>query len=235
MPTGITCCDEEKIRLAMTEEALARILAKTEPGLSRNGSGSDYLSDQAYEMIKKRLPDEGGKDGRLVLLRRMLLQPPADRDIEEFQTLVGHFVLGMTLEIGITMQDEFDQAQQVVEKTAKLLARLEKIPRLNEEELGRALFQVDLTERELKRIRASDRKWKEPRPGRRPVQGIQHLEKKHHRPGPRPEQWLVFELAEKYNSRFPFLDEFLENYRRRAAAFRDITRRVNELLSIFRE
>ncbi len=127
--------------------------------------------------LKRRLPDEGGKDGRLVLLRRMLLQPPADRDIEEFQTLVGHFVLGMTLEIGITMQDEFDQALQVNEKTLKLLDHLEKLPRLNEEDLGRALFQVDLTERELKRIRASDRKWKNHAPDAAPFKEFNTLKK----------------------------------------------------------
>ena len=31
-PAGITCCDEQKIRLAMTEEALQRIVARHELG-----------------------------------------------------------------------------------------------------------------------------------------------------------------------------------------------------------
>ncbi|MCJ7523986.1 MAG: hypothetical protein MUP71_02045, partial [Candidatus Aminicenantes bacterium] len=52
---------------------------------------------------------------------------------------------------------------------------------------------------------------------------------------PDRDQWLVFELAEKYRSQFPFLDEFLENYRSLAKDFRETARRVNDLLAISRE
>ncbi|HUU05397.1 MAG TPA: hypothetical protein VMZ49_05885 [Patescibacteria group bacterium] len=235
LPTGITCCDEEKIRQAMTEEALARILAKTESVLRNKGLGGDYLSDQAFEKIKKHLPDGVGTDQRLAFMRQMLQSPPPDRDIEEFQTLVGHFILGMTLEIGITMQDEYDQAQQVKEKTEKLLDRLEKFSRQDEEDLGRALFQVDLTEKELKRIRASDRRWKNSAAAASPFKEFNNLKRNITGHAPDQDQWLVFELAEKYRCQFPFLDEFLENYRRLAKDFRETARRVNDLLAISRE
>lgn len=235
LPTGITCCDEEKIRQAMTEEALARILIKTEAGLRSNGPGCDYLSDQAFEKIKKHLPDGVGTDQRLAFMRKMLQLPALDRDIEEFQTLVGHFIQGMTLEIGITLQDEYDQALQVKEKTVKLLGQLEKISRLNEEDLRRTLFQVDLTEKELKRIRASDRKWKNSAAGASPFNEFNALKRNITGRAPDQDQWLVFELAEKYRSQFPFLDEFLENYHRLAMGFRETAQRVNDLLSISRD
>lgn len=235
LPTGITCCDEKKIRQAMTEEVLARILVKTESGLRNKGLAGDYLSDQAFEKIKKHLPDGVGTDQRLAFMREMLQPPALDRDIEEFQNLVGHFIQGMTLEIGITMQDEYDQALQVKEKTLKLLDQLEKISRLDEENLGRTLFQVDLTDKELKRIRASDRRWKNSDAGASPFKEFNTLKRNITGRAPDQDQWLVFELAEKYRSQFPFLDEFLENYRRLAMGFRETARRVNDLLSISRD
>ena len=230
LPAGITCCDEKKIRQAMTEEVLARILVKTESGLRNKGLRVDYLSDQAFEKIKRHIPDGADTDQRLAFLREMLQPPAPDRDIEEFQTLVGHFIQGMTLEIGITMQDEYDQALQVKEKTLKLLNQLEKISRLDEENLGRALFQVDLTAKELKRIRACDRRWKNSADAS-PFKEFNTLKRNITGRAPDRDQWLVFELAEKYRSQFPFLDEFLENYRRVAAEFLVTARNLSDLLS----
>ena len=130
------------------------------------------------------------------------------------------------------MQDEYDQALQVKEKTLRLLDQLEKLSRLDDESLGRALFQVDLTDKELKRIRASDRRWKNSAAGTSPFKEFNTLKRNITGRAPDPDQWLVFELAEKYHSQFPFLDEFLENYHSLASSFRDIARRVSERLSV---
>lgn len=234
MPTGITCCDERKIRQAMTEEALARIMAKTEPGIQNNRPGSDYLSEQAYEKIKKHLP-AGSPEQRLAFLRQLLQHPALDRDIEEFQTLVGYFVLGMTLEIGNTLQDEYDQARFCKEKTEQLIAELEKFPLLGEEDVGRALFQANVPEKELNRLQALKRKWKNAAAGSSPFSEFNTMRKNITGRADDKDQWLVFELAERYRPQFPFLDEFLENYRRLAADFREAARRVNDLFPTSRE
>ena len=72
-----------------------------------------------------------------------LEQPAADDDTREFQTLVGHFVLGMTLEIGNTFQDEFDQAARVGRRSINCSANLKKSPAWPGRDLGRSLFQVE--------------------------------------------------------------------------------------------
>jgi len=231
MPTGITCCDEQKIRQAMTEEVLARILAKTEPGFPNKSPGGDYLSEQAYEKIRKYLPAGGSPDQRLAFLRQLLRQPAPDRDIEKFQTLVGHFILGMTLEIGNTLQDEYDQALDCREKTDRLLAELGKISPLGEEEVSRVLFHTDVAERELRRLRALERKWKDAAVGDSPFNEFNILKKNVTGHAADPSQRYVFFLSERYRCQFFFLDEFLENYRRLAADFREAARRVNDLFS----
>jgi len=123
-PSGITCCDEQKIRLAMTEEALRRIANRSE---GRARSETDYLCAQAHERIRGRLPS-GGRDQVLDFMRQALRQNDTDEDTREFQKLVGHFILGMTLEIGHTFQDEYDQARAAKEKLDRLLDTLEDSP-----------------------------------------------------------------------------------------------------------
>jgi hypothetical protein len=230
MPAGITCCDEQMIRQAMTEEALARIAARGEPESRVTGPADDYLSRQAYEKIRERLP-AGGLEQRLAYLRNVFRQPAPDADIREFQTLVGFFVLGMTLEIGNTLQDEYDQARQNMERLGKLLGELEKSPAASEEDLGRALFRADLSERELRRIRGLEARWKSVAAGTPPFDEFKILKKNVCGRSHDPDQWLAFELAARYRSRFPFLDEFLENYRRLAADFLHTALQMNDLLA----
>lgn len=229
LPAGISCCDEQKIRQAMTEEALLRIAARHEGGGDR--AASDYLSDQAHEKIRRRLP-AGSREQLIDFLRAALKPPAADEDTREFQDLVGYFVLGMTLEIGLTFQDEYDQAQAGSEKVGVLLAELEKAREIGEEELGRALFRADLSERELRRLRALERKWKEAPAGAPPFAEFNALKVNVTGRAADPDQQGTFGLAVRYRDRFPFLDEFLENYRRLAADFREAVRRVNEHLEI---
>jgi hypothetical protein len=230
-PTGITCCDERKIRQAMTEEALQRIIARHEHGAGATG---DYLSAQAYAAIRRRLP-AGSREQLLDFLRAALRQQGADPDNGEFQRQIGLFVLGMTLEVGGTFQDEFDLAAACKEKVVKLLAALEKSPRPDTEALDRALFHADLTTRELRRIRSLERKWKNVPDGASTFTEFNILKKNATGREHDPDQWLAFELAGHYREPFPFLDEFMENYRRLAADFREAVRRLNQLLAFIEQ
>ncbi len=225
-PSGITCCDEQKIRLAMTEEALRRIANRSE---GRARSETDYLCAQAHERIRGRLPS-GGRDQVLDFMRQALRQNDTDEDTREFQKLVGHFILGMTLEIGHTFQDEYDQARAAKEKLDRLLDTLEDSPLAGEEALSRALFHADLTEKELRRIRALERKWREKEAFASPFDEFSELRRNVLGLAADPDQRMTFMLAGRYRADHPFLDEFLKNYRRLAADFRETARRVNELL-----
>ncbi len=230
LPAGITCCDEQKIRQAMTEEALQRIAARHDGGA---GAASDYLSDQAHDKIRRRLP-AGSREQLMDFLRAALKAPAADEDTREFQDLVGYFVLGMTLEIGLTFQDEYDQAQAGSEKVGLLLAELEKASAIGGEELGRALFRADLSEKELRRLRALERKWKDAPADAPPFAEFNALKMNVTGRAADPDQQGSFGLAARYRGRFPFLDEFLENYRRLAADFHEAVRQLNQRLAFER-
>ncbi len=235
LPSGITCCDEEKIRLAMTEEALARILHKTGPAASGDRQESDYLSEQAYEKIKKRLPAGSSHEQRLAFMRQWLRLPAVDRDMEEFQTLVGYFVLGMSLEIGSTLQDEYDQVVSRREKSLQWLAELEKLPRPDSKSLAQTLFRLGLSQKKLLWIRTMERKWRNVPAGSSPFDEFSILKKNMTGRAADPGRHYIFCLSGRYRSQFSFLDEFLENYRRSAADFRAAARRINEHLEILEE
>jgi hypothetical protein len=225
-PSGITCCDEEKIRQAMTEEILRRIAARH---LGVTAAATDYLSEQSYEIVRRRLPS-GSRDQVMDFLRAALQQTAPDAEMREFREQVGYFVLGMTLEIGQTYQDEYDQARQSLEKIERLLVELEGSSNASEEELSRALFRADISDKEMRRIRGLERRWKDAAPGTPPFAEFNILKKNVSGRNPEPDQWMVFALGERYRERFPFLDEFLENFRRLAADFWEAARRVNEHL-----
>jgi hypothetical protein len=227
VPTGITCCDEQKIRQAMAEEALQRVAARHTGG---SGRSSDYLSDQAYEKIRPRLTAVI-REQLMEFLRQALLQPPPDEETREFQERVGLFVLGMTLEIGHTFQDEYDQALTSAERVGMLLEELEKSPALDDEALARALFHADVSEKELRRLRALERRWKEAAADSPPFAAFNQLKGNVTGRAPDPDQQTAFGLALRYRAPFPFLDEFLEKYRRVALEFRETVRRINVLLS----
>lgn len=227
LPAGITCCDEQKIRQAMTEEALQRIAARHEGGA---GAASDYLSDQAHEKIGRRLP-AGTREQAVDFMRAALMQPAPDEDIREFQELVGYFVLGMTLEIGLTFQDEYDQALASSEKVGILLAELENPREPADGDLGRALFRADLSEKELRRLRALERRWKTAPADAPPFAEFNALKMNVTGRAADPDQQNAFGLAVRYRPRFPFLDEFLDKYRRLAADFHEAVRQLNQRLS----
>jgi hypothetical protein len=231
MSTVITCCDEQKIRQAMIEEALVRIAATAAPGFREREADNDYISQQACKKIRKRLPLGANQIQVKSWLREWLVQPAAAADVKEFQTLVGYFVTGMTLEIGNTLQDEFDQAVNSKEKLEKLLGELEKYPSPSGENLDQALFQAGLSARELRRILALERKWKNAAAGASPFVEFNTLKMNISGRAPDPDQRMAFRMAEVYNPRFPFLDEFLGNYRHLAADFLVMARHLHDRLS----
>jgi hypothetical protein len=225
VPAGITCCDEAKIRAAMAEEALRRIAAIA---AGSPAGESDFLSAQAYEKVRRRL---AGLDDEAVAgeLRRALEETGAEGDTREFQERVGHFVLGMTLEIGQTFQDEYDQLLASREKLERLLALLERPA--DGLDLGRALFHAGLDERELRSLRACDRRWKDPATDASPFAAFSALKRNVSGRAADPDQRLVFVLGERYRAAYPFVDEFLANFRRQAGEFRAKTRELNEILA----
>jgi hypothetical protein len=227
VPAGITCCDEEMIRRAMTEEALQRVIARHEQG---SGAAGDYLSAQAHEAIRRRLP-AGGRGQVLDFLRAALGPQAPETATGEFQRLIGLFVLGMTLEIGHTFQDEYDRAQAGRERIDRLVALLEAAPGPRGESLRAALFHADISERELRRIRTLELKWRDVEAGAPPFAEFSVLRKNICGHAADPDQRMAFELAGRYRASHPFLDEFLGNYRRLAAEIREAARRVNALLA----
>jgi hypothetical protein len=227
MPAGITCCNEELIRAAMTEEALARIVAISAADRSRP---ADYISQQSYAAVRRFLPD-GDSRQRLDFLRGWLRQGEGDAAGEEFRALVGRFVLGMTLEIGHTFQDEFDQAQLCLERVELFARELEGEPAAAPESLSRALFRAGVSDRELRRLRALERRWKEAPPDAPPFERFNALQRSATGRAVDNDQRMAFDLAEEYNARFPFLDDFLANYRRLASRIRDAARRLEDMLA----
>lgn len=227
-PAGITCCDEGLIRQAMAEEALRRVVARAEG--NRRGE-EDYLTVQATERIRGLLP-ASGSEPLLEFLRRALAQPEPGVAIGEFQKLVGHFVLGMTLEIGHTFQFEFDQAGAARGRAGRLLAELENPGGWDEQSLDRALFRAEVGIREFRRLRSLPGRWRDPKDGASPFDEFSAWRRNVTGLPPDPDQKPVFQLAAAYNERFPFLDEFLANYRKLAAEFRAVVLELNERLAI---
>lgn len=226
MPAGITCCDEAKIRAAMAEEALRRIAAIA---AGSPAGEADFLSVKAWETIRRRLD---GLDDEAVAgeLRRALAETGADGNTREFQELVGHFVLGLTLEIGLTLQDESDRLQAAHEKLDRLVLFLEE-PR-HGLDLGRALFHAGMEEKELRSLRSLERRWKEPSAGAPAFDVFSALKRNVSGRPADPDQGLVFVLGERYRAAHPFLDEFLAHYRRQASEYRAAALHLNEILAL---
>lgn len=226
VPAGITCCDEAKIRAAMAEEALRRIAAIA---AGSPAGASDFHSAQAWEKVRRRLAGLGN-EAIAGELRRALEEAEPDGDTREFQELVGQFVLGMTLEIGLTFQDESDRLQAARGRLDRLISFLDE-PRQGLD-LGRALFHAGMEEKELRSLRGLERRWKEPPAGASAFEVFSALKRNVSGRAADPDQGLVFVLGERYRASHPFLDEFLANYRRLAGELRAAARELNEILAL---
>jgi hypothetical protein len=229
---GTPCLDETRVHQAMREEAF-RLLAQKIDAVQNNGStgGFDYHIEQAYEKIKKRLPPGALSVAELqAWLRQFLQNPKATDGDREFQTLIENFIFGMSLEIINTLQYECEQAADLIAQVAKLEGEIKKTPQPDRETLDRALRQSGLGKKMVGIIKNIDRRWESPPAGTDHFSAFDIWKKNMTGRRADRDQRLVFDLGARYQSRYPFLDEFMGNYRRLAETFRQEVLNLHALL-----
>jgi hypothetical protein len=225
------CINENLIQQAMREEAL-RLLAQKVTA-ARNGAvtGFDYHIEQAYEKIKKNLPPEPLFDTELISWLRQFYQNPSVTDNDrEFHTLIEQFVLGMSLEITNTLQYECDQAVDLIARIAKLAGEIKRTPHPNRETLDQALRQSHLHKKMYGIVKNIDRGWRIPPAGSDNFSAFNIWRKNITGQSLDNDQRLIFDLAGRYHPQYPFLEEFMGNYRRLAETFRQTVRDLNSIL-----
>jgi len=227
-----SCLDENLVRRAMREEAFRLLAQKIDSEQDGSAGGFDYHIEQAYEKIKKRLPSDPLSAAELeAWLRQFLQNPKATENDREFQTLIDNFTLGMSLEIINTLQYECEQAEDLIAQVVKVEDEIKKTPHPDRETLDRALQRSDLGKKPAGIIKNNGRRWKVPAPGADDFSAFSTWKKNMTGRGADGDQRLIFDLGDRYRSRYPFLDEFMGHYRRLAETFRRAILQLNELLS----
>jgi hypothetical protein len=226
-----SCLDENQVHRAMHEEALqllARKIAAVQHGAA---GGFDYHIDQAYEKIKNFLPPNPLSGAELADFLRQFFHPPlaGDKD-HELQTLIEHFALGMSLEIINTLEEECDQAEERIAQVTKLAGEIKRTPHPDQETLDLALRQSGLDKKMVAMIKSMERRWQIPPAGSDNFSAFNILRKNMIGQALDKDQRLVFDLGDRYQSQYPFLDKFMKNYRRLAEAFRQGVRDLNAML-----
>jgi hypothetical protein len=231
-PSGETSClDENQVHQAMRKEAFRLLAQKIEAVQNGSASGFDYHIEQAYAKIKKRLPPDRLPAAELASCLRQFFQNPSATDNDrEFQNLIEHFVLGMSLEIINTLQNECDQAEDLIVQVAKLEGEIKKTPHPDRETLDRALRQSNLSKKMYRIIKTIDRHWRIPPVGSDNFSAFNIWKKNMTGQTLDKDQRLVFNLGDRYRLQYPFLDEFMENYHRLAETFRQTVCNVNAML-----
>ena len=226
------CLDENLVRRAMHEEAFRLLAQKIDAEQGGSAGGFDYHIEQAYEKIKKRLPSDPLSAAELeAWLRQFLQNPKATDNDREFQTLIDNFTLGMSLEIINTLQYECEQVEDLIAQVVNVENEIKKTPHPDREILDRALQRSDLGKKTVGIIKNNGRRWKVPAAGADDFSAFSTWKKNMTGRGADGDQRLVFDLGDRYRSRYSFLDEFMGNYRRLAEAFRRAILHLNELLS----
>jgi hypothetical protein len=227
-----TCLDENQVRRAMHEEAFRLLAQKIDSVQNGAMGGFDYHIEQAYEKIKKRLPSDPLSAAELEAWLRQFLQNPEATDSDrEFQTLIENFSLGMSLEIINTLQYECEQVEDLIARVAELEAEMKKTPRPDPDTLDRALRRSGVSKKMAGILKNNGRRWKVPAAGADDFSAFSTWKKNMTGRGADSDQRLVFDLGDRYRSRYPFLDEFMGNYRRLAETFRRAVLDLNGLLS----
>ena len=223
--------DEEQVRRAMRLEAF-RLLALKSAGLpDGTAAGFDFHIEQVHDRISNRLPSGPLSASELeVWLRPLLNDPQAAGKDREIQDLFRNFVLGMSLEIITTLQFECEQAEDLIAQVGKLAAELAGTPRPGREALERAVQRLELNRRLPAMVKGVERRWRVPEPGPDTFRIFSGWKKNMTGRGVDRDLRLVFDLGDRYRDRFPFLDGFMENYRRLAEAFRLAVRDLDALL-----
>jgi hypothetical protein len=226
-----TWLDENQVYQAMRQEAF-RLLARKIDAV-RNGAaeGFDYHIEQAYEKIKNRLPSDQLSASELESwLRQFLPDPAASAGEKEFQTLIENFIRGMSLEISTTLQYECEQAEDLIALVAKLEKEIKKVSRPGRDTLDLALRQAGASKKMAGIIKNIDRNWRIPPAGTDDFSVFSVLKKNMTGQSADKDQRLVFDLGARYQFSCPFLDGFMENYRRLAGAFRWAVQELNASL-----
>lgn len=225
------CLDENQVHQAMREEAF-RLLVQKIAAVQNGAAGSfDYHIEQAYQIIKKRLPPDPLPAAELVACLRQFFQnrSTADND-REFQILIDHFVLGTSLEIINTLQQECDQAEDLIAQIAKLAEEINRTPHPDRETLDRALRQSHLSKKMYRIIKTIDRRWRIPLAGSDNFSAFNIWRKNMFGRSLDRDQKLVFDLGDRYALKYPFLGEFMEKYRRLAETFHQAVHNLNAML-----
>ena len=227
----IPCLDENQVHQAMREEAFRLLAQKIAAVQNGSAGGFDYHIEQAYEKIKKRLPPDPLSAAELAACLRQFFQNPSATDNDrEFQTLIEHFVLGMSLEIINTLQYECDQAVDLIAQVAKLEGEIKRIPHPDRETLDMALRQSGLSKKMYRIIKTIDPRWRIPPADSDTFSAFNIWKKNMTGRSVDRDQQLVFDLGDRYQSQYPFLGEFMKNYRRLAETFRQAVRDLNAML-----
>ena len=227
----IPCLDENQVHQAMREEAFRLLAQKIAAVQNGSAGGFDYHIEQAYEKIKKRLPPDPLSAAELATWLRQFFQNPSAADNDrEFQTLIEHFVLGMSLEIINTLQYECDQAVDLIAQVAKLEGEIKRMPHPDRETLDMALRQSGLSKKIYRIIKTMDPRWRIPPADSDTFSAFNIWKKNMTGRSVDRDQRLVFELGDRYQSQYPFLGEFMKNYRRLAETFRQAVRDLNAML-----
>lgn len=223
--------NENQVRQAMHAEAYRLLAQKIESQRDGSAGGFDYHIEQAYEKIKNRLPDGPLSASELeVWLQGFQPGPAASGGGNDFQLLIDQFILGMSLEVINTLQFECEQAEDLVARVAKVADGLKKVPRPDREALEAALEDSDLSRKTQAIVRDIDRRWRVPAAGADDFTAYAVWKKNMTGLNADRDLRLVFELGDRYRSRYPFLDQFLGEYRRLAEAFRQAVIDLNALL-----
>ena len=227
-----TWLDENQVHQAMHEEAFRLLVLKIDSVRNEAAGGFDYHIEQAYEKIKKRLPSDPLSASELEAWLQQFLQTPGAVDSDsEFQTLINHFILGMTLEIINTLQFECEGAEDLIAQVVKLEGEINKTHHPDRETLYRALRQSGLSKKMYRLMKAIDRGWRIPPADSDNFSVFSVLKKNMTGQSADRDLRLVFDLGDRYHSRYPFLDGFMENYRCLAETFRQAVFNLNALLN----
>ena len=223
--------DENQVRQAMHEEAFRLLAQKIDADQNGSAGGFDYHIEQAYEKIKKRLPSDPLSAAELEAWLRQFLQNPKATDHDrEFQILIEQFIIGMSLEIINTLQYECEQAEDLIAQVDKMAGEIKKTPHPYRETLDRALHESSLSKKMHGIVKNIDRRWRIPPAGAESFSAFSIWKTDMTGRSTDKDLRLVFDLGDRYQARYPFLEGFLGQYRRLAETFRQTVLDLNAML-----
>lgn len=224
--------DEQMIRDAMREEILDQITQKAEAENRHVYRLYDYLTNQAYEAIKNRLTPSVIRSAKLKnQLREFYALPVEEEDLQRFRGEVNRYIQGMSIEIRDTLQIEYDRVLQLTEQVRKLNEWIERerVPP-DSERIARMVKNLDLPSRFLKRLESIEKKWKNPDEAEDSFMTFKTLKKNVNGVDADEDPQLVFRLGDKYVSQFPFIADFLRQYKQLGVKFLDEARKTQAML-----